>query len=130
MLIPVTPASNSASFTAPSRSGRMMQVMSFMRLSDSRVVIKKELIRMRPQVYGRQILRPFHLHPCLDYVRSEHVPLEQEIMVLLQRGQHLAERAWSILDAAAGASLELVQIRVDGRWRLDLLPDAIEPRHQ
>src|SRR5712691_4647388 len=130
MLIPVTPARNNASFTAPSRSVRMMQLMSFIGFPGSGVVVQKELVRMRPQIYGRQILAPLHVHPCLDHVWREYISLEQESVVLLQRGQHFAERARSVLDAEAGRTLELVQVLVDRCRRLDLLPDPIESRHQ
>jgi hypothetical protein len=37
-------------------------------LPDSGVVVQKEFVRMRPQIYGRQILGPLHVHPRLDHV--------------------------------------------------------------
>src|SRR5690349_20479348 len=120
--MPVTPARNSAAFTSARRSGRMMRVISFMwstpvRAVDgrllllatgpgrppqvlsshasyylSRVVIHEELVRVGPQVHGRHVLS-LHAEPGIEHVLGEHVALEEELVVLLQRIERLGQAA-------------------------------------
>src|SRR5688572_22180493 len=57
----------------------------------SRVVIQEELVRMRPQIDRRDVLGALHRDPGFQHVGSEHVALEQEGVVLLQRVHRLGE---------------------------------------
>ena len=57
------------------------------------VVIEEELVRMRPQFNGVDLLFGFVLHPHVDGILGEHVALEQKFVVALQGIEGLFQRA-------------------------------------
>src|SRR5215204_2548663 len=78
--------------------------------TSSRVVIKKELVRVRPQVDRRDILGPFQRDPGVDHVGSEHVALQQEVVIGFESGDGFGQRAGDRLDALLPLVVQLVQV--------------------
>src|SRR5499426_4281245 len=62
------------------------------------VVVEGELVGMRAQPDGIDLVLPLVLDPRLDEIRGEHVALEEEGVVLLQVVEHDVERAGELLD--------------------------------
>src|SRR6266705_5685702 len=96
----------------------------------SGVVIQEELIGMRAQRDGVDILDPLHREPRIDEVLREHAPVEQEGMIGLERLQRLQQTSRRVLHVLALRRLQVVQIDVHRLGRLDLVFDAVESRHE
>src|SRR5258705_10436030 len=62
------------------------------------VVVEGELVRMRAQPDGVHLVLPLVVDPGLDQARGEHVPLQQEVVILLEAVQPDVERARELLD--------------------------------
>src|SRR5436190_23977884 len=94
------------------------------------VVVQEELVRMRPQAHRIHVLGALVRQPCLDQVRREYVPLQQEVVVRFQRGQRFLQTARRVLDVLALRGLQLVEVHVHRLRRLDLVLHAVEAGHE
>ncbi len=56
------------------------------------VIVEAELVRMRSQPHGIDFILQFVVDPGRDHVLGEHVTLEQELVVFLQRLERRLER--------------------------------------
>src|SRR5690242_17961065 len=79
------------------------------------VVVQEELVRMRPQRHGIDLLGALVRDPRVDQVRREHPALEQEGVVGLQRGERFTQGPRGVLHVLALFGLEVVQIDVHRR---------------
>src|SRR6185295_15932229 len=96
--------------TAPTgRAGRRTGAVDAKRLD---VVVEGELVRMRAQPDGVHLVLPLVVDPGLDQVRGEHVPLQQEVVVLLEVVQHDVERPRELLDLLLLGRGQLVEVLV------------------
>src|SRR6266568_2722560 len=96
----------------------------------SGVVIQEELIGMRAQRDGVDILDSLHREPGIDEILREDAPVEQEGMVGFERRQRLLQASRRVLHVLALRRLQVVQIDVHRLGRLDLVFDAVETRHE
>src|SRR2546429_9977972 len=93
------------------------------------VAVQIELVGMRTE---RHFLgaRALDRYPCLDEVLGEDVAAHQEVAVSVERVEDLLERARRLPDGLLGLALELVEVQVHRRRRLDLVDDAVESGHE
>ena len=56
------------------------------------IKVQRELVRMRPQPDWINLAFAFVTDPRLEHVGREHVSLEQEVMIALQRIERLIQR--------------------------------------
>src|SRR2546426_2045830 len=84
----------------------------------SSVVVKEELVRMRPQRDGVHILGALHREPDVDEILGEHATVEQEGVVGLQRRQRFLQASRRVLHMLPLRRLEVVEIHVHRLGRL------------
>src|SRR5712691_3612509 len=94
------------------------------------VEVERVLPRMRAEPYGVHLVLALVLDPRLDHVRREDVALQQPIVGLLEVVEHDAEVAGELLDLLRLGGRQLVEVLVDRLARIDLVRDAVEPRHE
>src|SRR6266516_5519342 len=97
---------------------------------DSDVVVERELVRVRAQADGVDLVLPLVAHPGLDEISGEDAALEQVVVVGLECVEHRVQRPWHLGDRLCLVRRQLVEILVDRRRRLDLVPDAVEAGEQ
>jgi hypothetical protein len=56
------------------------------------VVVEIELVRVRPEIDGRDVLGPLHRDPGVQHVRREDIALEEELVIRLERRDRLGQR--------------------------------------
>src|SRR5260221_6258223 len=93
------------------------------------VEVERELVRMRTQPDRVNFVLPLVVDPGFDQVRSEHVALQQEIVVLLEIVENDIEGARKLLDLLGLGRRQLVEVLVHRLPRVDLVGDAVETRH-
>src|SRR6267143_3150847 len=76
------------------------------------VVVQEELVGVRPQGHGVDVLGALIGEPRVDQILREHPSLDQEGVVGLQRRQRLLQAAGGVLDVLALRRLQLVQVHV------------------
>src|SRR3990172_6440079 len=86
------------------------------------VVVQEELVGVGAQGDRIELALALVGGPRLDDVRREDVAAQQELVVSFEGGEHLAQGARRRLDRGLLLRLELVEVLVDGRRRLDLVP--------
>ena len=84
---------------------------------------------MRAQTQVVHIV-PLVVQPGLNQVVREHAAAHQELVVPFQRRQRLLQRPRHLPDARQLRRRHLVQVLVHRIRRLNLVDDAIQPRHQ
>src|SRR5207244_181751 len=94
------------------------------------VEVERVLPRMGAQPYGVHLVLALVLDPRLDHVRRKDVALQQPIVRLLEVIEHDAEVAGELLDLLRLGGRQLVEVLIDRLARIDLVGDAVEPRHQ
>src|SRR5258708_32205548 len=94
-----------------------------------RVVVQLELVRVRPEPDGVNLVTALVVEPGLDQVRGKHAALEQELVIGLEVVEHCLERARNLGDGLGLVWRQLVEVLVDRLWRLDLVLDAVQPGH-
>ena len=75
-------------------------------------------------------LGPLQRDVALDLVLGEDVAVQQELVVGLERGQRLAERAADGRDLGQLLRRQVVEVLVRRRARVDLVADAVDAGHQ
>src|SRR2546422_776174 len=81
---------------------------------ESNVEVQGELVGMRAQPDGIDLVLPLVVDPGLDDVGREDVALEQPVVRLLQIVEHDVERARHLLDLLRLGRRQLVEVLVDG----------------
>ena len=76
---------------------------------------------MRPQRDRVDLVLALVRDVHVDEVLGEDAALEQEVVVDLERVEHLGQRAGEVLDPRLLLALELVEVGLDGLRRLDLM---------
>src|SRR5688572_4789576 len=94
------------------------------------VVVQVEFVRMRTERYLLELPGPLVLDPVLDQIFREDVAPQQVLVIRLERVEHLAQAARRGLNLGRLLGLELVDVLVDRRRRLDLVLNAIQAGHQ
>src|SRR6476620_4149547 len=98
------------------------------RLDSSVVVIEVELVRMRPQSDGIELLFALVANPRLHEILSEDAALQQKLVILFERADRFFKRPGCRADAHvfhffAG---HLIDVAIERFAGTDLVPDAIE----
>src|SRR5579859_2283424 len=89
------------------------------------VVVQAELVRMRAQADGVHFLGALVLDVRAEQFFGEDVALEQELMVLLERGESVVERARHRGDLREFLGAEIVDVLVERLAGIDLVLDKI-----
>src|SRR5213596_671434 len=76
------------------------------------VVGQGELVRVRTQPHGVELVDPLVLDPGVDHVLGEHTALEQPLVVALERVQDFLERTGHLLDMRLLLRRQVVQVLV------------------
>src|SRR4029077_780047 len=90
------------------------------------VEVEGELVRVRAQPEGVHLVLALVVDPGRDDVRGEHVPLEQEGVVTLERLTRLVERAGRLRDVLRHLGRHGVDVLVERLARVDLVLDAVK----
>src|SRR5262249_3150448 len=94
------------------------------------VVIEMELVRVRAQPNGIDLLVAFVIQPSFDHVLGEDIAAQQERVIGLERIQRLLQRAGGRLHLLRLRRRQVIEVLVDGLTRVDAILDAVEARHQ
>src|SRR5258705_2959826 len=96
----------------------------------SNVEVQGELVRVRAQTHRIDLVLPLVVDPHPDVVLCEHVPLEQEVVILLEVIERLVEGSGERGDVLQLLRPEAVDVLVQGLSGIDLVLDSIQTRHQ
>src|SRR5258708_3753561 len=77
------------------------------------VIVQTELIRMRPQRHRIDFVLLLVADPGIDYVFREHIPAEQELMVLGERLQRVGQRTRGLRHLGQFFRSEVVDVLVE-----------------
>src|SRR6185295_17283362 len=94
-----------------------------------RVVVERELVRMRTEPDGAHFVRHLVLDPGLDHVLGEDVALHEEVVILLQVLEGLLERARHLRNVLQFLGRERVDVLVEGIPGVEAPLDAVETGH-
>ena len=67
-------------------------------MAGSDVVVELELVRVRAQLHGEDLLGALEVDPGLDQVGREHVALGEEVVVALEVVEYGVERGRDLVD--------------------------------
>src|SRR6516164_1470641 len=95
-----------------------------------RVKVELELVGVGAEPDRVELAGPLVVHPGLDQVRGEHPAVEQVGVIGLQGAEYLIEGPGYLVDGERLVGRQLVQVLVHWLGRLDLVPDAVDARHQ
>src|SRR5262245_8037193 len=85
----------------------------------SEVVVQEELVRHGAQAHRIDLALALVLHPGLEQIAGEDVAAEQELVVLLERGERVVEAARHVRDLLQLLGGERVDVLVERVARID-----------
>src|SRR6202022_257565 len=94
------------------------------------VVVERELVGARPNMDRQDLVLALEADPRVDQVGRENASLGEVFVVCLEAVDHRGQLGWRLRDVRGLFRRQLVEVLVDGRLRLDLVPDAVQARHQ
>ena len=90
------------------------------------VVIEMELVRMRAQPDGIDLLVTLVAEPCFDHVLGENVAAQQKGVISFERIQRLLQRTGGGLHLLRLRRRQVIEILVNGLTRIDAILDAVK----
>jgi hypothetical protein len=87
-------------------------------------------VRVRAEADRVDLVLALPIDPGVDEVLGEDVALEQEVVVGLERVEHLGERTRDLLDLGVLLGRQLVEVLVHGLRGLDAVLDAVQAGHE
>src|SRR5450432_4761435 len=94
------------------------------------VEVQRELVRVRAEADGVDLVLALVVEPGLDELRREDVALEQEGVILLERVQRRVEGAGRLRHVLRLLGRQVVDVLVERLAGVDLVLDAVEAGHQ
>src|ERR1041384_812751 len=88
------------------------------------VVVERDLVGVRPDLHGQDLVLTLVGDPGLDQVLGENATLGEVFVILLELVDDRGQRRRGLRDAGGLVRRQLVEVLVDGCLGLDLLLDA------